>query len=150
MRCGSGCPKVAGKRPTSEGWSPGSRISMYPHVAPHTAKFHTLITPGIRHRAKALVFQLREHRPCGFDSHRPLHFPLPGVSPRCHSTRPARPERLGSPNFRIVRLVIPRVRRLDLSLDSRRNFMKRGPRKLSNSPVQVFHAVMAVAFLMGD
>src|ERR1700722_16119277 len=49
---------------------------MYPYVAPHTAKIHTLITLGIRHRAKALVFQLGKHRPCGFDSHRPLHFCL--------------------------------------------------------------------------
>jgi len=48
---------------------------MYPYVAPHTAKIHTLITLGIRDCAKALVFQLRKHRPGGFDSHRPLHFP---------------------------------------------------------------------------
>jgi hypothetical protein len=52
--------------------NPGLRTPMCPYVAPHTAKIHTLITLGIRHCAKTLVFQLRKHRPCGFDSHRPL------------------------------------------------------------------------------
>ncbi len=31
--------------------------------------------------------QARKRRPCGFDSHRPLHFSLPGVSLRCARTR---------------------------------------------------------------
>src|SRR3984957_13230355 len=44
-----------------------------PYVAPRTAKIHTLITLGIRHRAKALVLKLRRRRPRGFDYHRPLH-----------------------------------------------------------------------------
>jgi hypothetical protein len=43
-------------------------------VAPHTAKIHTLITLGIRIRTKLLVFKARNVVPCGFDSHRPLHF----------------------------------------------------------------------------
>jgi hypothetical protein len=42
-------------------------------VAPHTAKIHTLITLGIRNRTKPLVLKARKRRPCGFDSHRPLH-----------------------------------------------------------------------------
>jgi hypothetical protein len=33
----------------------GFHASTYPYVAPHTAKIHTLITLGIRHRAKALA-----------------------------------------------------------------------------------------------
>jgi hypothetical protein len=63
-----------------KGWSPGSRTWMYPYVAPHTAKIHTLITLGVRHRAKPHVFKVRTRRPCGLDSHRPLHFfahPMP-------------------------------------------------------------------------
>jgi hypothetical protein len=60
---------------------------MYPYVAPHTAKIHTLITLGIRHRAKPLVFKSQKRPPRGFDSHRPLHFSLPGVSPRCPRPR---------------------------------------------------------------
>src|ERR1700733_13479926 len=76
------CRVSAGRR-----FEPGTRTPMYPYVAPHTAKIHTLITLGIRHCAKALVFQLRKHRPDGFDSHRPLHFSLPGVSLRCPRTR---------------------------------------------------------------
>jgi hypothetical protein len=59
---------------------------MYPYVAPHTSKIHTLITLGIRNRTKPLVLKARMHRPCGFDSHRPLHFSLPGVSLRCPRT----------------------------------------------------------------
>ena len=66
-----------------KGSSPGLRTPMYPYVAPRTAKIHTLITLGISIRTKWLVFWLRTHRPCGFDSHRPLHFPLSGVSVRC-------------------------------------------------------------------
>ena len=61
-----------------EGSSPGPRASSIPtlpSVAPHTPKIHTLITLGIRHRAKELVSKLRRSRPRGFDSHRPLHFP---------------------------------------------------------------------------
>jgi hypothetical protein len=46
----------------------------YPYVALHTAKIHTLITLVIGIRTKALVSRLRTRRPCGFDSHRPLHF----------------------------------------------------------------------------
>ena len=60
---------------------------MYPYVAPHTAKIHTLITLGIRHRTKPLVLKDRKRLPRGFDSHRPLHFSLPDVSLRCPRTR---------------------------------------------------------------
>src|SRR5216684_1513199 len=60
---------------------------MYPYVAPHTAKIHTLITLGISIRTKPLVLKTWRRRPCGFDSHRPLHFSLPGVSLRCPRTR---------------------------------------------------------------
>jgi hypothetical protein len=38
-------------------------------------------------RPKPLVFNVRNVLPCGFDSHRPLHFWLPGVSLRCPRTR---------------------------------------------------------------
>jgi hypothetical protein len=55
------------------GTSPGFRSPMYPYVALDTTNIHTPITLGIRHRAKPLVFELRRRRPCGFDSHRPLH-----------------------------------------------------------------------------
>jgi hypothetical protein len=37
--------------------SPGLRAPMYPYVAAHTAKIHTLITLGIRRGEKRLVFQ---------------------------------------------------------------------------------------------
>jgi hypothetical protein len=47
---------------------------MYPYAALDTTKIHTFITLGIRHPAKALVFEPRKRRPFGFDSHRPLHF----------------------------------------------------------------------------
>ena len=70
-----------------KGSSPGLRTPMYPYVAPRTARIHTLITLGISIRTKWLVFWLRTHRPCGFDSHRPLHFSLSGVSPRCPLTQ---------------------------------------------------------------
>src|SRR5260370_33073858 len=49
-------------------------ISTCPYVAPHTTNIHTLITLGIRNLTKPLVLKARKHRPCGFDSHRPLHF----------------------------------------------------------------------------
>jgi hypothetical protein len=62
-------------------------IPTWPYVAPQTAKIHTLITLGIRHRSKAPIFELRKRLPCGFDSHRPLHFSLSGVSLRCPRTR---------------------------------------------------------------
>jgi hypothetical protein len=55
--------------------------------AARTAKIRTLITLGVRHRAKALVLESRKLLSCGFDSHRPLHFSLPGVSLRCPRTR---------------------------------------------------------------
>jgi hypothetical protein len=45
-----------------------------PYVAPHTAKIHTLITHGIRNCAKPHNLKARKQCPCGFDSHRPLHF----------------------------------------------------------------------------
>jgi hypothetical protein len=35
---------------------------------------HTPITLGVRPGTKPLVFKLRRRSPCGFDSHRPLHF----------------------------------------------------------------------------
>src|SRR5713226_4004308 len=63
---------------------------MNPYVAlrgPHTAEIHTLVTLGVRHRAKPHVFKLRTRRPSGFDSHRPLHFSLSGVSLRGPRTR---------------------------------------------------------------
>jgi hypothetical protein len=37
-------------------------------------KIHTLITLGISHRTKPLVFWLWSRCTCEFDSHRPLHF----------------------------------------------------------------------------
>ena len=51
---------------------------MYPYAAlrgPTYRKNHTMITLRIRHRAQLLVSKPRRRRPCGFDSHRPLHFP---------------------------------------------------------------------------
>ena len=59
----------------------------HPYVAPHTSKIHTLITLGIRHRNNPLVFKAWQRLPRGFDSHRPLHFSLPGVSLRCSRMR---------------------------------------------------------------
>jgi hypothetical protein len=47
---------------------------MYPYVAPHTAKIHTLITLGVSILAKSLVLKALKRVPRGFDSHRPLHF----------------------------------------------------------------------------
>jgi hypothetical protein len=77
----------ADRRTTTEGGlTLGSHTSMYPYVASHTAKIHTLITLRIRNRARPLVLKPRRRRPCGFDSHRPLHFSLPGVSLRCLRT----------------------------------------------------------------
>ena len=72
-----------------KGSSPGLRTSSIPtqpYVAPHTAKIHTLITLGIRNRTKQLILSVRKRRPCGFDSHRPLHFSLSGVLLRCPTT----------------------------------------------------------------
>jgi hypothetical protein len=63
-------------------------ISTCPYVAPHTTKIHTLITLGIRHRNKPLVLKARQRLPRGFDSHRPLHLLLSGVSLRCPRMRP--------------------------------------------------------------
>jgi hypothetical protein len=48
-------------------------LPTWPCVAPHTGKIHTLITLGIRIRIKPLVLKADKRRPCGFDSHRPLH-----------------------------------------------------------------------------
>ncbi len=45
----------------------------YPCVAPRTANIHTPITLEYRGNCKPLVLLLRKRRPCGFDSHRPLH-----------------------------------------------------------------------------
>jgi hypothetical protein len=73
--------------PRLKDWTPGSLTSMYPYVAPHTSKIHTLITLGISIRTKPLVFKVRNCLPRGFDSHRPLHFSLSGVSLRCPRTR---------------------------------------------------------------
>jgi hypothetical protein len=61
---------------------------MYPYVALDTTKIHTPITLGIRQRVRPLAFEVRERRPLGFDSHRPLHFSLSGVSLRCPRTHP--------------------------------------------------------------
>jgi hypothetical protein len=60
---------------------------MCPYVAPHTAKIHTLITLGISIHIKPLVLKALKRPPCGFDSHRPLHFLWSDVSPRCPRTR---------------------------------------------------------------
>src|ERR1039458_3500435 len=46
---------------------------MCSYLALHNTKIHTPITLGIGRDAKPLVFKLQEQRPCGFDSHRPLH-----------------------------------------------------------------------------
>ena len=43
-------------------------------MAPQTAKIHTLITLDISIRTRPLVLKTRKRCPCGFDSHRPLHF----------------------------------------------------------------------------
>jgi hypothetical protein len=59
----------------------------YPYVALDTAKIHAPITLEFRRDAKPRVFLVRKRRPCGFYSHRPLHFSLPGVSLRCPWTR---------------------------------------------------------------
>jgi len=48
---------------------------MCPYMALDTTKIHTPITLGVRPCTKPLVFKLRRRRPCGCDSHRPLHFP---------------------------------------------------------------------------
>jgi hypothetical protein len=79
---------VAGQKPMAGGHtSPGFRSPMYPCVALDTTKIHTPITLGIRRRTKLLVLQFRRRRPRGFDSHRPLHFSLSGVSLRCPRAR---------------------------------------------------------------
>jgi len=67
--------------------SSGLRTPMYPYVAPHTSKIHTLVTLGIRHCTKPRVFKVRNCLPRGFDSHRPLHFSLSGVPLCCPRTR---------------------------------------------------------------
>src|SRR5229473_7524320 len=59
---------------TMQSWSLGICSPTHPYVVPYITKIHTPIALGIRFRAKLLVFQLRKRRPCGFDSHRPLHF----------------------------------------------------------------------------
>src|ERR1017187_4383102 len=64
----------AGQRPSAEKLEPEIRTSVYPYVAPHTAKIHTLITLGISIRTKLLVLKDRKRLPRGFDSHRPLHY----------------------------------------------------------------------------
>ncbi len=48
-------------------------LSMHPYMAPRTTKIHTRVTLGVGHRTKLLVLKARKRRPCGFDSHRPLH-----------------------------------------------------------------------------
>jgi hypothetical protein len=80
-------PLLAGQDLRPKSWSPDSHASIEPYVAPHTAKIHTLITLGVSILAKPLVLKARKRVPRGFDSHRPLHFWLPGVSPRCPGTR---------------------------------------------------------------
>src|ERR1700735_4535462 len=80
------------RRSTTERLETGLRAPTYPYVAyiaPHTTKIHTLITLGIRHRSKALAFWPLKRPPHGFDSHRPLHFSLSGVSLRCPTARPS-------------------------------------------------------------
>jgi hypothetical protein len=67
--------------------SPKIRAPMYPYVALDTTKIHTLITLGISIRTKPLVSKARQRHPCGFDSHRSLHFSLSGVSLRYPRTR---------------------------------------------------------------
>jgi len=104
--------RIGGLRP--KGLSPGLRTPMYPYVAPRTAKIHTLISLGISIRTQWLVFWLRTHRPCGFDSHRPLHFSLAHIGLRC--------PRLGARTF-------PCSHSMDASSFSRRL----SPRKLLHS-----------------
>ena len=73
-----------------KGWSPGLSHVEYPHITlrcPHTAKIHTLITLSISIPAKPPVLKARKRLPVGFDSYRPLHFSLSGVSLRCRRTR---------------------------------------------------------------
>jgi hypothetical protein len=59
----------------------------YPNVARCTNKIHTPITLGIPRRTKPPVSKLPRRRPCGFDSHRPLHFSLAHVGLRCLGPR---------------------------------------------------------------
>jgi hypothetical protein len=68
----------------------GSRGSplMYPYVAPtcrENSHAHHTWHPPSRQTPCSKVWGKR--LPCGFDSHRPLHFWLPGVSLRCPGTR---------------------------------------------------------------
>jgi hypothetical protein len=72
----SEAPLLTDWRTPTERLEPGIShidVSLRPFVAPHAAKINTRITRGIRNRTKPLVLKARKHRPCGFDSHRPLH-----------------------------------------------------------------------------
>jgi hypothetical protein len=55
-------------------------LMAYPNVALDTAKIHTPITLEFRRDAKPRVFLVQKRRPCGFDSHRPLHSRLAQVT----------------------------------------------------------------------
>jgi hypothetical protein len=66
------------------------------YVAPHTAKIHTPITLGIRHRVKPFVFKLRKRRPCGFDFHRPLQLSIHEVPGTISRYRPDNPKAVDS------------------------------------------------------
>jgi hypothetical protein len=82
-------PELAVQRSTNNGFRSRLRAPMYPYVAPHTSKIHTLITLGIGIRTKPLDLKARKRLPYGFDSHRPLQFSLSGVSLRCPRARPS-------------------------------------------------------------
>src|SRR6266700_4910784 len=87
---------------------------MCPCVAPHTAKIHTLITLGVAILAKSLVLKARKRIPRGFDSHRPLHFSLSGVSLRCSRARPSSP-----PSYQSLdaATAVPLIECVDWTLD---------------------------------
>ena len=75
VRCADfGIPNGAILLPGTAGKSTRRAIGlMYPYVSPRTAKIHTPITLEYRRNGKHRVFPLQKRRPCGFDSHRPLH-----------------------------------------------------------------------------
>jgi hypothetical protein len=60
----------------------GSHTSMYPYVAVRGPTYrensHANHTWN-RNRTKPLVLKAWKRRPCGFDSHRPLHFQASSV-----------------------------------------------------------------------
>jgi hypothetical protein len=84
------CLSLADRRPTTDRLEPGTTHVEYPHVALRCPTYlenshanHTWHPPS----HKPPIFKVRNCLPRGFDSHRPLHFSLPGVSLRCPRSR---------------------------------------------------------------